>query len=105
MSAANEPRHAELSGQDPIASRWLTALQSYQPGLPRPVAEAMVEGAAKGELGVQLRRIEEALVTFENAELEGLTGSEVRVTIALLGQMQIELGQLQSRLSGLWERN
>ena len=73
--------------------------------MPRPVAEAMVEGAAKGHLGMQLRRIEEALSSFENAELEGLTGSEVRVLIALLSQMQLDLGQLQSRLSGLWEKN
>ena len=90
---------------DPISSRWLVALHAHQPGLPRPVAEAMVDGAAKGVLGQQLRGIEEALMSFENAKLNDLTGSEVRVMIALLTQMQGELAQLQSRLSDLWERN
>ena len=88
---------------NPVSERWLAALRDYQPGLPQPVAVAMVDAAAKGNLGSQLRVIEEALMTFEKANLEELTGSEARVLIAILRQMQGELSQLENRLNHLWE--
>lgn len=92
------------SGHDPVLARWLAALRAYQPGLPQPVTVAMVEGAAKGNLGIELRRIEEAVMSFECANLEDLTGSEARVLIAILRQMSGELAQLESQLHALWEQ-
>jgi predicted metal-dependent TIM-barrel fold hydrolase len=89
---------------DVIKERWLAALRAYQPGLPQPVAVAMVEGAAKGNLGIELRKIEEALMGFESAGLEDLTGSEARVLIAILRQMSSELAQLECKLNSLWEQ-
>ncbi len=89
---------------DPILARWLAALRAYQPGLPQPVAVAMVEAAAKGNLGIELRQIEEALMSFENAGLDDLTGSEARVLIAILRQMSGELAQLEAQLHALWEQ-
>lgn len=84
--------------------RWLAALQTAQPGLPQPVAVAMVEAAAKGNLGIELRKIEEALMSFESARLDDLTGSEARVLIAILRQMSSELAQLEGKLNSLWEQ-
>jgi hypothetical protein len=92
------------SRTDPILERWLAALRAYQPGLPQPVAVAMVETAAKGNLGSELRKIEEAVMGFECANLEDLTGSEARVLIAILRQMGGELAQLEARLHALWEQ-
>jgi predicted metal-dependent TIM-barrel fold hydrolase len=89
---------------DVIKERWLAALRAYQPGLPQPVAVAMVEGAAKGNLGIELRKIEEALMSFEGTGLEDLTGSEARVLIAILRQMSGELTQLEGKLNSLWEQ-
>ena len=90
---------------DLVSERWLEALRAFQPGLPQPVAVAMVDAAAKGNLGSQLRLIEEALINFEQANLEELTGSEVRVLIAILRQMHGELSQLESKLNHLWEQS
>jgi len=92
------------SWTDPILERWLAALRAYQPGLPQPVAVAMVESAAKGNLGTELRKIEEALLSFESTGLDDLTGSEARVLIAILRQMSGELAQLEARLHALWEQ-
>ena len=63
----------------------------------------MVDAAARGNLGSQLRVIEQALMNFEGANLEELTGSEARVLIAILRQMHNELSQLENRLNHLWE--
>ena len=90
---------------DPILVRWLAALRAHQPGLPQPVAVAMVDAAAKGNLGVHLRKIEEALMSFENASLDDLTGSEARVVFAILRQIPNELSQLESKLNHLWEQS
>jgi len=87
-----------------IHQRWLATLRTDQPGLPQPVAVAMVDAAAKGNLGIELRKIEEALMSFENAGLDDLTGSEARVLIAILRQMNGELAQLESKLNTLWEQ-
>jgi len=65
----------------------------------------MVEAAAKGNLGIQLRKIEEALMSIENASLEDFTGSEARVVFAILRQIPNELSQLESRLNHLWEQS
>jgi hypothetical protein len=92
------------SRTDPILERWLAALRAHQPGLPQPIAVAMVEGAAKGNLGIELRKIEEALMGFESSGLEDLTGSEARVLIAILRQMSGELAQLEDKLNSLWEQ-
>jgi hypothetical protein len=92
------------SWTDPVLARWLAALRAYQPGLPQPVAIAMVDGAAKGNLGIELRKIEEALMSFESTGLDDLTGSEARVLIAILRQMSGELAQLESKLNQLWEQ-
>jgi predicted metal-dependent TIM-barrel fold hydrolase len=89
---------------DVIKERWLAALRTSQPGLPQPVAVAMVEAAAKGNLGIELRKIEQALMSFESTGLEDLTGSEARVLIAILRQMSGELAQLESQLNSLWEQ-
>jgi predicted metal-dependent TIM-barrel fold hydrolase len=92
------------SWTEPILERWLAALRAYQSGLPQPVAVAMVEAAAKGNLGTQLRKIQEALISFESTGLEDLTGSEARVLIAILRQMSGELAQLEDKLNSLWEQ-
>ena len=92
------------SWTEPILERWLAALRAYQSGLPQPVAVTMVEAAAKGNLGTQLRKIQEALISFESTGLEDLTGSEARVLIAILRQMSSELAQLESQLHALWEQ-
>jgi len=92
------------SPSDPILARWLAALRANQPGLPQPVAVAMVDAAAKGNLGIKLRKIEEALLSFESMGLDDLTGSEARVLIAILRQMSGELTQLESKLNQLWEQ-
>jgi hypothetical protein len=98
----------QVAGQaaipDSINQRWLSALRSDQPGLPKPVAEAMVDGAAKGPLGGQLRTIEGALLHLEKTNLQDLTGSELRVVMAVLGEMHDTLAQLESQLKHLWER-
>ena len=90
---------------DPVSERWLAALRAFQPGLPQPVAVAMVDAAAKGNLGIQLRKIEEALMSFEKISLEDLTGSEARVVFAVLRQIPGELSQLESKLNHLWEQS
>jgi hypothetical protein len=64
----------------------------------------MVDAAAKGNLGIKLRKIEEALLSFESMGLDDLTGSEARVLIAILRQMSGELTQLESKLNQLWEQ-
>ena len=92
------------SWTEPILERWLAALRAYQSGLPQPVAVAMVEAAAKGNLGTQLRKIQEALISFESTGLEDLTGSEARVLIAILRQTSGELAQLEGKLNSLWEQ-
>lgn len=89
---------------DPILARWLAALQEFQPGLPQPVALAMVEGAERGPLGQSLCHIEEALIHLDRMALENLTGSELRVTLAILQQLNQELAQLHVKLNGLWEK-
>ncbi len=90
--------------QDRVNERWLDALRAHQSGLPQPVAVAMVGAAAKGFVGEQLRKIEDALMSLENASLDDLTGSEARVLIAILRQMYGELTELESKLNHLWER-
>ena len=98
----------QVAGQaaylESISQRWLVALRTDQPGLPQPVAAAMVDTAAKGPLGGQLRTIEDALMHLEKANLEDLTGSEVRVLMAVLRGMRDTLAQLESQLKHLWER-
>ena len=102
----SDPKNASLAANsnDGIRSRWLAALQAHQPGLPPPVAVAMVEAVGRGSLGEHFRKIEEALIHLENAELRDLTGSEARVLIAILRQMDDELTQLEIRLNDLWEK-
>ena len=98
----------QVAGQaaylEPINQRWLVALRTDQPGLPQPVAAAMVGAAGKGPLGGQLQAIEEALMHLEKANLQDLTGSEVRVLMAVLREMCDTLAQLERRLKHLWER-
>ncbi len=101
---AVQDHKSDSASPDPVSERWLAALRDYQPGLPQPVAVAMVDAAAKGNLGSQLRVIEEALMSFEGANLEELTGSEARMLISVLRQMQGELSQLENRLNHLWEQ-
>lgn len=107
MNPTIQPRTTETgpeSTRDPVSARWLDALRNHQPGLPQPVAVAIVEAAARGTFGEPLRNIEHALMCFESANLEDLTGSEARVLIAILHQMHGELAQLESQLSHLWEQ-
>jgi len=100
------PKNPSSAGNsnDGIRSRWLDALPAHQPGLPQPVAIAMVEAVDRGSLGEHFRKIEEALIHLENAELQDLTGSEARVLVAILRQMDNELAQLETRLNYLWEK-
>jgi hypothetical protein len=98
-STLAESRDAGYSHpQDRVHKRWLDALRAHQSGLPQPVAVAMVDAAAKGFLGEQLRKIEDALMSLENASLDDLTGSEARVLIAILQQMHGELTELERKL-------
>ncbi len=92
------------AAEDAILQRWLSALNAFQPGLPEPVATAMIEGTAKGPSGRLLKQIEEALMNLESAPLENLTGSEVRVTIAILHEMTQQVAQLLVKLCSLWEQ-
>ncbi len=92
------------AAEDAVLQRWLSALNAFQPGLPQPVATAMVEGTAKGPSGRLLEQIEEALINLESAPLENLTGSEARVTIAILHEMNQQVAQLLVKLSSLWEQ-
>ncbi len=104
-STLAEIRDAEHSHpQDRVNERWLDALRAHQAGLPQPVAVAMVDAAAKGFVGGQLQKIEDALMSLENAGLDNLTGSQARVLIAILRQMHGELTQLESKLNYLWEQ-
>ncbi|MBI3536665.1 MAG: hypothetical protein HY070_03745 [Chloroflexi bacterium] len=89
---------------DVIGERWLGALRSHQRGLPQPVAIAMVEAVGKAPLGDDLRKIEDALIHLETADLQEITGSEARVLVAILRQMDDELTQLETRLNYLWEK-
>ncbi len=87
-----------------IRSRWLATLQAHQPNLPQPVAIAMVEAVGRGSLGQALQKIEHAFIELGKANLDDLTGSEARVLVAILRQMDDELAQLETRLNYLWEK-
>lgn len=85
-----------------IQSRWLAALQQSLPTLAKPIAVAMVEGAARGSIGQALALIENGLIQIENADLQRLTGSEVKVLSAVLVQASQSVSQLEVEISRLY---
>ena len=103
----SDPRNATVAGSadDVIHSHWLAALQAHQPSLPQPVALAMVDAVGRGPLGEPLRNIQAALTRLANSNLQDFTGSEARVLIAILRQMDDELELMEDRLNHLWEKS
>ncbi len=91
---------ADLDGS--IQARWLAALQQSLPNLAKPIAVAMVEGVARGSAGKALALIENGLVQIEHADLERLTGSEVKVLTAILRQMNQTVILLEGDITRLY---
>lgn len=93
---------AEANTSPRVLSRWLEALKRESPNLPRPIAVAMTEGAQRGPLGQSLCRIELGLIEIENANLEHLTGSEVRVLTAILHALSDTATRLEGAIAQLY---
>ncbi len=87
---------------DKIQTRWLAALQATLPNLPKPIAVAMVQGAARGSIGKALAMIENGLMQIESSDLGRLTGSEVKVLAAILRQMDKAVIQLDGEITRLY---
>ncbi len=87
---------------DKIQTRWLTALQATLPNLAKPIAVAMVQGAARGSIGKALASIENGLMQIESSDLGRLTGSEVKVLAAILRQMDKAVIQLDEQITRLY---
>ncbi len=87
---------------DKIQTRWLTELQANLPNLAKPIAVAMVQGAARGSIGKALALVENGLMQIENADLKRLTGSEVKVLAAILRQMDKAVIQLDGEITRLY---
>jgi hypothetical protein len=62
----------------------------------------MTEGALRGPLGQSLSRIEIGLIEIENASLEHLTGSEVRVLTAILHALTDTATRLEGEIAQLY---
>jgi hypothetical protein len=86
-----------------VAQRWRNALLTYEPNLPRPVVDAMVENVAQGPIGEILRQVEEGMFNLETVPIENLTGSEAKTILAILGQMGSQVGELQTKIQQLWD--
>ena len=93
---------AEASDSQRVLSRWLEALKRESPNLPQPIAVAMTEGALRGPLGQSLSRIEVGLIEVENANLDHLTGSEVRVLTAILHALTATAARLEGEIAQLY---
>ena len=102
MGFLPEPVTEMTDTEDPILARWLNALQRDAPNLPTPIAIAMTQSVARGQLGKTLREIEQALMSIENMSLGDLTGSEVRMLAAILRQMNETLSQLSTNIAHLY---
>ncbi len=89
-------------GSQLVLSRWLEALRRESPNLPQPIAVAMTEGAMRGPLGQSLCRIEAGLMEIENASLDHLTGSEVRVLTAILHALTDTATRLEGEVAQLY---
>ncbi len=87
---------------DKIQTRWLAALQATLPNLAKPIAVAMVQGAARGSIGTALALIENGLMQIESCDLGRLTGSEVKVLAAILQQMDMAVIQLEEEIRRLY---
>jgi hypothetical protein len=85
-----------------IERRWLAALHVALPKLAKPIAIAMVQGAARGTIGHALSHIENGLIQIQNADLGQLTGSEVKVLTAILRQMNQSVIQLEDEIDRLY---
>ncbi len=85
-----------------VLSRWLEALKRESPNLPQPIAIAMTEGALRGPLGQSLSRIQVGLIEVENARLDHLTGSEVRVLTAILHALTDTAMRLEGEIARLY---
>ena len=92
----------DQSESDLVLSRWLEALKRESPNLPPPIAVAMTEGALRGPLGQSLSRIEIGLIEVENANLDHLTGSEVRVLTAILHALTNTASRLEGEIAQLY---
>ncbi len=85
-----------------VLPRWLEALKRESPNLPPPIAVAMTEGALRGPLGQSLSHIEIGLIEIENASLDHLTGSEVRVLTAILHALTNTASRLEGAIAQLY---
>ena len=90
------------SGLGPVVDRWIGALREMEPNLPRPVVDAMVQNVVKGALGASLSGLEESLIRLEAMNVESMTGSEARTTLAILNHMYGEVENLRARIQRLW---
>ncbi len=86
-----------------VRARWLDALRKAAPNLPPPIAAAMVESVSHSPLGEALAEIEDGLIQVERANLDGLTGSEVRVLGAILRETNKVILQLDGEISRLYD--
>ncbi len=100
LNAVSASSESDLDGS--IQARWLAALQQSLPNLAKPIAVAMVDGAAHGSAGKALASIEYGLIQIEHADLKRLTGSEVKVLTAILRQMTQAVNQLEREITRLY---
>lgn len=90
------------SNEDSAVEQWRTALLQFDPTLPRPVAQAMIQNVVRGPLGKSLCQLEEGLGRLEGVHPEQVTGSEARTVLAILIQMDRRVMELQTRIRQLW---
>ncbi len=96
-----------MDSQSPVSDstveQWRVALLEFDPTLPRPVAEAMVQNVGRGPLGSSLQQLEAGLAELERVRLDEITGSEARTVLAILLQLDRRVLELQSRIRQLWD--
>ncbi len=94
-----EKTSAEQSLSD-VEARRLQALLERFGSLPLPIAVAMVKRASDGPVGIVLNQLEAALDQLNGLpELQGLTGSEVRVLHVTLHLISTRITELQNSLN------
>ncbi len=103
ISANQRDAAAETNAEQPLSdieARRLQVLLERFSSLPLPVAVAMVKRASDGSVGSVLNQLEAALDQLNSLpNLQGLTGSEVRVLDVTLHLISTRIAELQNTLN------